>query len=831
VAGQVTNTLVNGTNSNIATQGLATLRLGGPTGAFSVGGFTWPMAGVVPAGFLLVVANTTTQPMSILHEDMGSTAGYRIDTQSNGAPVVLQPGKLGTATFMYDGTALRWRLHSIGATRPIVLDGRDYNMGPSVADNTTTFADLFTAAIQASQGVVLPPQTVPVGTSTDFPSVRVFGTPGTILNSSIGAGFTDFGVLEHLPDTIFTGALAADVTVGVNPTLSGVTQSGSGPAVTLTGVPDVPASWVVKITTGGALATSFFALSSDGGTTYGTPVATPSSGRYLIPGTSIEILFASGTYVLNTTYSWTATTQTVLLNWEPTVGNTLGITRADTNQFYIVKSVVSAGGGNYTVAVDRPFFIKWQNGDSATEMVPSEAPVFNGLDGSGMKITGTGSHALLMSGVWNATFRDIHVVTTNGIFSVAGIGFDGCMGISLERCTTDMNGSGNATGQYLEGCERSTISGGIARAGFYGFECSDSFESGTESCTAYNGVTGFNFITLNAAGVNYGGIDCHSTNDAAIGSSLGMLVQGQTGLTVTAFKANYCDAQGILVQAGPGGVPTLRNKFIGCDTTYCTRGVWIQTGCVDTSFTRLDVTGCGPDAGVWADTSCSISGLNADTITAGYCINATAGKHTYNDLHIVYGAATSIVAVALGGTLHRVNRAYIDISGTTSSVGILCAGGTTYLDGITVTGGGTTGVGLQILSGATVILGPNCDFSQCQYPIQLLSGGVLITNGSQGGLLPVSCTGGGNIQLTIPDAFYGIIEATGVLPSDTNIIIPIMTNEPLPGLEYSMANKTSGAHNLTFSGQGASGFIIASGKRAQGYIDASGNMQRLSPDT
>src|ERR1700690_3098296 len=73
VAGLNPNTLTNGLNSNIATNNLPVLRLSGPGAAFSVGGFLLP-AGATPAGGqTLDVVNTTTQPMTIVHNDASST--------------------------------------------------------------------------------------------------------------------------------------------------------------------------------------------------------------------------------------------------------------------------------------------------------------------------------------------------------------------------------------------------------------------------------------------------------------------------------------------------------------------------------------------------------------------------------------------------------------------------------------------------------------------------------------------------------------------------------------------------------------------------------------
>ena len=96
-------TLVNGLNSDIALTDTSFVRVIGPTGVFSLGGFT---AGA--DGRQLIVYNTVAFQMTIVNEDGASTATNRIKTLT-GANVVLRPGT-SAATFIFDGTADRWIL-------------------------------------------------------------------------------------------------------------------------------------------------------------------------------------------------------------------------------------------------------------------------------------------------------------------------------------------------------------------------------------------------------------------------------------------------------------------------------------------------------------------------------------------------------------------------------------------------------------------------------------------------------------------------------------------------------------------------------------------------
>lgn len=101
--------VVNGANSNIVPPSgngaqSSYIRLTGPTGAFSISGFT---GGV--NGRILYVFNSVAFAMTITNEAT-STSGNRITTLT-GADVVLRAGT-SYATFIYEGASSRWKLVS-----------------------------------------------------------------------------------------------------------------------------------------------------------------------------------------------------------------------------------------------------------------------------------------------------------------------------------------------------------------------------------------------------------------------------------------------------------------------------------------------------------------------------------------------------------------------------------------------------------------------------------------------------------------------------------------------------------------------------------------------
>jgi len=96
---------------------------------------------------------------------------------------------------------------------------------------------------------------------------------------------------------------AAQSTLGASNTA--VTQSGTGPVVTITGTPAASYDAVIKIDLAGARGTATFRWSLDGGVTWqATGVVTAATNA--LGSTGLTANFATGNYVLNETYSWTS---------------------------------------------------------------------------------------------------------------------------------------------------------------------------------------------------------------------------------------------------------------------------------------------------------------------------------------------------------------------------------------------------------------------------------------------------------------------------------------------------------------------------------------------
>lgn len=93
------------------------------------------------------------------------------------------------------------------------------------------------------------------------------------------------------------------------PSNGAVTQSGSGPAISLSGVGGGDDSYVLTISTGGTNGTAQFGLTRNGSSIASGVTVPTTPFTYAVPGsTSLVITFADSTWVLNETYSFATTT-------------------------------------------------------------------------------------------------------------------------------------------------------------------------------------------------------------------------------------------------------------------------------------------------------------------------------------------------------------------------------------------------------------------------------------------------------------------------------------------------------------------------------------------
>lgn len=97
------------------------------------------------------------------------------------------------------------------------------------------------------------------------------------------------------------------------------------------------------------------------------------------------------------------------------------------------------------------------------------------------------------------------------------------------------------------------------------------------------------------------------------------------------------------------------------------------------------------------------------------------------------------------------------------------------------------------------------------------------TGGSQGTITNISATNV-DITLTTAQSYAIILQVSGTLTANVNIIVPTTT------AQYTVYNGTTGAFTLTFKTSAGTGITVATGKRAIVYCDGT-NVVRVTADT
>lgn len=131
------------------------------------------------------------------------------------------------------------------------------------------------------------------------------GTPDTVYafsdQATAKAVLVSGPLLESVCRVLPGLAYCVPVTSDVAAAVGTITKSGSGPTITASGTPTDNGTILVKIGTGGAVATATFAYSTDGGASYSQDTVT--AATYLVPNTGVTVAFVTGTYVASEVYT------------------------------------------------------------------------------------------------------------------------------------------------------------------------------------------------------------------------------------------------------------------------------------------------------------------------------------------------------------------------------------------------------------------------------------------------------------------------------------------------------------------------------------------------
>lgn len=175
-------------------------------------------------------------------------------------------------------------------------------MSIPIPSSTLTIIDGGLGISNAGTGTSFKVGVSSAGTAATFYSYA--GSDTTQVVSDLGKGPLVDAIITHLIESEGQPVIAYKQAPSTAGSSTAVTQTGTGPVVTLTGAPYDQDEAIIKITVGGAIGTSQFIYSLDGGDTWSDAYAT--AATYLLPN-GVTANMAAGTYVVDTTYSWTDT--------------------------------------------------------------------------------------------------------------------------------------------------------------------------------------------------------------------------------------------------------------------------------------------------------------------------------------------------------------------------------------------------------------------------------------------------------------------------------------------------------------------------------------------
>lgn len=229
------------------------------------------------------------------------------------------------------------------------------------------------------------------------------------------------------------------------------------------------------------------------------------------------------------------------------------------------------------------------------------------------------------------------------------------------------------------------------------------------------------------------------------------------------------------------------------------------------STIRIWITDNSTSAGMWRIANIGSGTTSAvASMLAGYGIVAQGGLLSQSMPPSMYSTSA---------TINASNRAGLAIwtggAGTfilTSPVTL----GSNWFSGIKNSGSGTltiNGNGATIDGSSTISVGINEGFEIETDGTKFYTIGRLTPTTSNITQLSKSVGGSSDVTLTAAEAAYNIINFTGVLTGDINVIVPTNVNEWL------MYNATTGAHTLTVKTASGSGVAINQATRRLLYCD------------
>lgn len=606
---------------------------------------------------------------------------------------------------------------------------------------------------------------------------------------------------------------------------------------------------------------------TNGGTVLFPPGTYKISSTITLPNSPLTIIGSPGKSILNGTitpdgnqahsilFATPVIGSTTTLSSDATVGNTnfsitsnlsgtivaggkISVTSTSLRTYYYdVKAIT--GSGPYTVTVDRPIRESFTSAGSQVTVITTQ-PTDIILDG--LTFTGTGTRFIEIVAGYRCEGRNLQLLAGVGMTGDLLASFDiGGRECYWRNCYVDGYGSVLTSGGLaLESNENSHIENcyvvNIPSTSCYGFAVYDTFDCSMTNCHAANCYVGFgvtadgntkgahNTKLINCRSLSGGFADIYiqnGTNHTDIigftgknNTNYGLIVDG-TSLNTSLIGSAITNANdNIILSAG-----STATKIIGCDLSAATNA------CINisTNVTAEIVDGyCGGATAfvfsVGAGSEIDVSGFRS-TATVSQSLISTAGVMRIRGFEHNGPGGGGINLIVPSARFDMTQSKIIATTACNSFIET-SSGGEVYLSNTYMSG---TGFGLVPASNTTIYVGLGVDMSGVS-TLYFANGGTVAMTQGQGKF--TSAATSGTVTLDQKQA-----QASGIITSVT-LTNDLTFNVPagIPGLQYTVENNTSGAHNVNVGVTGGTAITVAQGKRAIVISDGT-NMQRVTADT
>jgi len=466
----------------------------------------------------------------------------------------------------------------------------------------------------------------------------------------------------------------------------------------------------------------------------------------------------------------------------PVVGEVFAVSTGLSEQIFRIDAV--AGGGPYTLTLDRPITAAFANGSPVT-MLSARPSII--IEGNGMRVTGTGDRVVEITTGYQCHVSGVHYDTLGGAMGDICFAYDiGGQECVFEDCSADGNGAvGTLYGFAIEAGEKCVVRHCTAtRLPLIGVVLIDCIDCGIVECAVTGDVGdmgGGAFGVGTAGGAALGCFNCYLEGNQSQGGVFGFVITLSDDCQITDCSFDYAANAGILFNAAT----SKGTYFENISTRYCALGCTLTTaGNTNTRFVKWDASNCTTYI---LSTACDIEVLNLTAINLASVMGPAilcSGAGTLCRFIGLNYANTSLSNVIQSSSNARIEVSDASINMAANSIALYGSGGGGLFVASNIrTAGSAVATNGANLTATTLRRGIGIDFSSTA--VQVVLGGAGFYSVGQ-----IVSGGAGAAQAV----------AWPYLNAQDNVTVERIVNAGAPGIMPLIVYTAGVGFTLTFAG-------------------------------